>query len=176
MGTTVATNALLERKGDRVALLITEGFGDALRIGNQSRPQLFDLHIKRPDVLYEQVVEVEERVTIEDYQQNPLPNKAAHEADLLTDSALRKGVSGELIRVLKPLNVAKAKADLLRLYHQGFRSIAVVLVHSYTFAGSSFCYLSLACLIVSQTMSSPLASSLSRLDSRTSRSRANSSP
>ncbi|GAM82997.1 hypothetical protein ANO11243_009830 [Dothideomycetidae sp. 11243] len=135
MGTTVATNALLERKGERVALLITEGFGDALLIGNQSRPHLFDLHIKRPDVLYEKVTEVEERVTIEDYQQNPLPDKKALEADLQTDTDLTRGISGEVIRILKPLNLEKAKVDLRALYDQGFRSVAVVLVHSYTFAG-----------------------------------------
>ncbi|MCF1707869.1 hydantoinase B/oxoprolinase family protein [Tabrizicola sp. J26] len=62
MGTTVATNALLERKGERVLLLITEGFRDLLRIGYQSRPALFDLHIRRPDLLYEEVAEVPGRV------------------------------------------------------------------------------------------------------------------
>jgi len=62
MGTTVATNALLERKGDRTLLLITKGFGDLLRIGYQNRPLLFDLNIKLPDVLYEQVFEVSERL------------------------------------------------------------------------------------------------------------------
>lgn len=56
MGTTVATNALVERKGDPIALLVTKGFRDALHIGNQSRPNLFTLNIQRPDVLYEQVV------------------------------------------------------------------------------------------------------------------------
>ena len=56
MGTTVATNALLERKGDRTLLLITEGFGDLLRIGYQNRPLLFDLNIKLPELLYERVV------------------------------------------------------------------------------------------------------------------------
>lgn len=64
MGTTVATNALLERKGERCVLLITKGFKDLLRIGNQARPNLFDLSITGPDVLYEQVIEVEERVTL----------------------------------------------------------------------------------------------------------------
>jgi 5-oxoprolinase (ATP-hydrolysing) len=63
MGTTVATNALLERKGDRTILVITEGFGDALRIGYQNRPRLFDRHIVLPEMLYEQVIEVAERVT-----------------------------------------------------------------------------------------------------------------
>ena len=58
MGTTVATNALLERKGDKVALLISEGLTDTLAIGNQSRPKIFDLEIKAPTPVYERVVEV----------------------------------------------------------------------------------------------------------------------
>src|SRR5271155_1328330 len=62
MGTTVATNALLERKGDRTLLLITKGFGDALRIGYQARPKIFARHIVKPDMLYERVAEVDERV------------------------------------------------------------------------------------------------------------------
>jgi len=62
MGTTVATNALLERKGDRTLLLITEGFGDLLRIGYQNRPLLFDLEIKLPELLYERVIEIPERL------------------------------------------------------------------------------------------------------------------
>ncbi|MDZ8050528.1 MAG: hydantoinase/oxoprolinase family protein [Aulosira sp. ZfuVER01] len=61
MGTTVATNALLERKGDRVALFITKGFKDALRIGYQNRPDIFARQIILPTMLYEQVVEVDER-------------------------------------------------------------------------------------------------------------------
>jgi 5-oxoprolinase (ATP-hydrolysing) len=62
MGTTVATNALLERKGDRTVLAITRGFRDALRIGYQARPRLFDRHIVLPEQLYERVVEIDERV------------------------------------------------------------------------------------------------------------------
>jgi len=62
MGTTVATNALLERKGDRVLLLITRGFRDALKIGYQARPKIFARHIIKPDMLYERVAEVDERV------------------------------------------------------------------------------------------------------------------
>ncbi|NEU75611.1 hydantoinase/oxoprolinase family protein [Hassallia byssoidea VB512170] len=61
MGTTVATNALLERKGDRLVLLITKGFKDALRIGYQNRPNIFARHIILPTMLYEQVIEVDER-------------------------------------------------------------------------------------------------------------------
>ena len=63
MGTTVATNALLERKGDRTVLVITKGFRDALRIGYQNRPHLFARHIVLPELLYERVIEVDERLS-----------------------------------------------------------------------------------------------------------------
>ena len=63
MGTTIATNALLERKGERVALVITEGFADALRIGYQNRPHLFDRNIQLPEMCYETVIEARERVS-----------------------------------------------------------------------------------------------------------------
>jgi 5-oxoprolinase (ATP-hydrolysing) len=62
MGTTVATNALLERTGEPTLLLVTEGFADALRIGYQDRPDIFARHIVLPEVLYERVEEVRERV------------------------------------------------------------------------------------------------------------------
>jgi len=62
MGTTVATNALLERKGERTALAITAGFRDALRIAYQNRPRLFDRHIALPELLYSRVIEVDERM------------------------------------------------------------------------------------------------------------------
>jgi 5-oxoprolinase (ATP-hydrolysing) len=64
MGTTVATNALLERKGERLTLAITRGFGDALRIGYQARPDIFARHIVLPSMLYERVVEIDERVGV----------------------------------------------------------------------------------------------------------------
>jgi len=72
MGTTVATNALLERKGDRTLLLITKGFRDALRIGYQARPKIFAKHIIKPDMLYERVVEVDERVRADGTVERPL--------------------------------------------------------------------------------------------------------
>src|SRR5262249_20605481 len=62
MGTTVATNALLERKGERTLLVTTKGFRDALKIGYQARPKIFAREIVKPDMLYERVVEVDERV------------------------------------------------------------------------------------------------------------------
>lgn len=62
MGTTVATNALLERAGDPVALVVNKGFRDLLYIGNQARPKIFDLDIKKPSNLYQHVVEADCRI------------------------------------------------------------------------------------------------------------------
>ena len=72
MGTTVATNALLERKGERLALAITRGFGDALRIGYQARPDIFARRIVLPSMLYERVVEIDERVGVNGEVLEPL--------------------------------------------------------------------------------------------------------
>ena len=72
IGTTVATNALLERRGVPTALVITAGFGDALAIGYQNRPRLFDLRIELPAPLYAEVVEAAERVTPEGEVLQPL--------------------------------------------------------------------------------------------------------
>ena len=81
MGTTVATNALLERKGDRTLLVITRGFRDALRIAYQARPRLFDRRILLPELLYEQVVEAQERVGAQGEWLQPL-DEAALRLDL----------------------------------------------------------------------------------------------
>jgi len=72
MGTTVATNALLERKGDRTLLVVTRGFRDQLRIAYQARPRLFDQHIVLPEMLYERIEEVTERVDAQDNVLIPL--------------------------------------------------------------------------------------------------------
>ena len=102
MGTTVATNALLERKGEPTVLCITKGFRDALRIAYQNRPRLFDRHIVLPELLYEKVVEINERI----------------------------GAHGE---VIQPLDEAQVRCDLAAMYEQGYRAIAVVLMHGYRF-------------------------------------------
>ncbi len=80
MGTTVATNALLERKGERVLLVTNRGLGDALRIGNQARPRLFDLNVQLPTMLYEQVVELSGRVGVDGTEVEPLDEAAARDA------------------------------------------------------------------------------------------------
>src|SRR6201997_3285671 len=81
MGTTVATNALLERKGERTLLVTTRGFRDALKIGYQARPKIFARHIVKPDMLFERVVEVAERVRA-DGTVEAAPDLAAVRTDL----------------------------------------------------------------------------------------------
>ncbi|MBN3271781.1 OPLA oxoprolinase, partial [Polyodon spathula] len=125
MGTTVATNALLERKGEKMALLITRGFRDLLHIGNQARPRLFDLEIVMPEVLYEEVIEVEERVVLQ-RDGCQLPRREA--CQTVT------GSTGERLEVWTPPDLVQLEADLQRVLSRGIRSLAVVLMHSYTWS------------------------------------------
>jgi 5-oxoprolinase (ATP-hydrolysing) len=80
IGTTVATNALLERRGEATALVTTRGFGDQLRIGYQNRPRLFDTNIRLPEALYSTVIEAHERVTVEGECLVPLDEAMLFEA------------------------------------------------------------------------------------------------
>ncbi|XP_033225027.1 5-oxoprolinase isoform X2 [Belonocnema kinseyi] len=125
MGTTVATNALLERKGAKMALLINEGFKDLLYIGNQARPNLFDLEIVTPEVLYSQVVEVQCRVI------PALSNRCQLDKD---NWKIVKGSTGEDLFLKQELDEETLKKDLLELKKLGIQSLAVVLMHSYTYA------------------------------------------
>src|SRR5262245_44177548 len=94
MGTTVATNALLERKGERTLLLITRGFRDALRIGYQARPKIFARHIIKPEMLYERVAEVDERVRADGTVEHPLDLAGAQGA---LEQARRDGIGAVAI-------------------------------------------------------------------------------
>jgi 5-oxoprolinase (ATP-hydrolysing) len=105
MGTTVATNALLERQGDRTLLLITQGFGDALRIGYQNRPNIFARHIELPEMLYEQVIEVNERLSAQ----------------------------GEILIPLDAPEEARLLPLLQQAYEDGLQACAIVLMHGYRY-------------------------------------------
>ncbi|KAI9762542.1 MAG: hypothetical protein M4579_000345 [Chaenotheca gracillima] len=135
MGTTVATNALLERKGEKIAMIVTKGYKDCLEIGNQSRPRIFDLAISKPEVLYQKVVEIDERVTLEDYAEDPerhtTPTKPRSES--AADVDLVRGLSSEAVRIVQRPSQEKVKSQLQAIYDEGFRSIAVCLMHGYTF-------------------------------------------
>ena len=135
MGTTVATNALLERKGQDIAMVVTKGFKDCLEIGNQSRPDIFDLAIKRPEVLYEKVVEIHERVTLEDYAEDPERNdtEAVSLEDASPEAELVKGLSGETVRILKKPQEERIREQLQEVYDSGLKSISVCLMHGYTY-------------------------------------------
>lgn len=122
MGTTVATNALLERKGAKSAFLTTKGFKDLLLIGNQQRPKIFDLSAKKPGVLYEKVVEIDERIV-------PVPKGL--ETDRFPECQLVEGTTGEKFRVLKAPNMDHVQQVLKELWDQGYRSLAVAFLHSY---------------------------------------------
>ncbi|XP_031275956.1 5-oxoprolinase [Pistacia vera] len=124
MGTTVATNALLERKGERIALCVTQGFKDLLQIGNQARPNIFDLTVSKPSNLYEEVIEVDERVEL-------VLEKETDNQD--SSASLVQGVSGDLVKVVKPLNEKALKPLLKGLLEKGISCLAVVLMHSYTY-------------------------------------------
>lgn len=102
MGTTVATNALLERQGEDTLLVTTRGFKDQLRIGYQTRPDLFALNIQLPEMLYREVLEVNERID-------------AHG------------------NILVSLDENKAKSELQFHYDNGFKCIAIVLMHGYRY-------------------------------------------
>ena len=122
MGTTVATNALLERKGERIGLLVSSGFKDILYIGNQTRPKLFDLAIVKPDMIYEEVVEVKGRF---------LPHFEAAECDLYKSWPKIKGITGEDMFEAESLDENELKATLRSLLEKGIKCIAVALLHSY---------------------------------------------
>jgi 5-oxoprolinase (ATP-hydrolysing) len=106
MGTTVATNALLERRGARVVLVTTRGFGDVLVIGDQTRNDIFDLTMRKSRVLYERVIELDHRVTAEPEER--FVEEKAPDLEQLT-------------------------RDLQQAFDAGIHSVAICLLHSYAF-------------------------------------------
>ena len=123
MGTTVATNALLERKGEPLVLAVTRGFGDALRIGYQARPDIFARRIVLPEALYGHVVEVDERVTAEGEILRPLDLDRAR-ADL--ESACRAGFRAIAIVLMHGWRWTAHEAALATLAREiGFTQVSV---------------------------------------------------
>lgn len=129
MGTTLATNCALERNGEPCAFITTKGFKDILLIGDQTRPHIFDLNIKKPTPLYDMVVEVDERVTLEDYSEDPLARKS----DVDKDESTVLGQTVEVVRILQKPDPQAIMSTLKMIYDQGIRSIAVAFLHAYTY-------------------------------------------
>ena len=124
MGTTVATNALLERKGAKTALVTTKGFRDLLQIGNQSRAKIFDLKIQKLDLLYEEVIEVNERVRI---------FKNSGNSKLDSGLEIVEGTTGEKFAVLAKPDLVVVRQELKAVFEKGIRAVAVVFLHAYAF-------------------------------------------
>jgi 5-oxoprolinase (ATP-hydrolysing) len=123
MGTTVATNALLERKGDRVALLITRGFRDALRIAYQARPDIFAKEIVLPEQLYERVIEVDERLRADGTVERPLDPASLDVALAEVHAAGIEAIAIVLMHAWK--NPAHEAALAARVRAAGFAQVSV---------------------------------------------------
>ena len=123
MGTTVATNALLERTGERTVLIITSGFADALRIGYQNRPKLFARHIVLPESLYERVIEVDERMSAHGEELAPVDLAAARGA---LEIAYRDGIRSAAIVFMHGYRYPDHERAVARLAREaGFTRISV---------------------------------------------------
>ncbi|MEH2437408.1 MAG: hydantoinase/oxoprolinase family protein [Nostoc sp.] len=123
MGTTVATNALLERKGDRVVLLITKGFKDALRIGYQNRPNIFARHIILPTMLYEQVIEIDERY---DAHGNELTPVNIEEVKNNLEEVYKTGIQSCAIVLMHSDRYPKHEQQIAKIAQEiGFTQISV---------------------------------------------------
>src|SRR5271169_4037438 len=123
MGTTVATNALLERKGERTVLVTTKGFRDALKIGYQARPKIFARHIIKPEMLFERVVEVAERVRA-DGTVEAAPDLAAVRADL--ERALADGIKAAAIVFMHSYHHPRHEREVAALARaMGFLQVSV---------------------------------------------------
>lgn len=123
MGTTVATNALLERRGEPTVLVITRGFADALRIGYQNRPRLFDRQILLPSMLYQRVVEVDERITAAG-QVLRAPNLGALRADL--QQVLDDGITSLAVVCLHGHLFPAHEEQIGHLAHEmGFQQVSI---------------------------------------------------
>jgi len=127
MGTTVATNALLERDGARTALLVSKGFADVLHIGSQARPDIFDLRVRCPGVLYEAVVEVDERVVLA--KSEPPGEESAARRGLRRV----RGETGEQVLIEREPDLDALRGKLAALRASGVEAVAVVLMHAYTY-------------------------------------------
>ncbi|UBF24802.1 hydantoinase B/oxoprolinase family protein [Kovacikia minuta CCNUW1] len=122
MGTTVATNALLERKGDRTLLLITKGFRDALRIGYQNRPNIFARQIVLPEMLYERVVEVEERYSAQGEELVPVNLETAR---MGLQEAYEDGIRACAIVFMHSYRYTKHEEKVAAIAHEiGFTQVS----------------------------------------------------
>ncbi len=133
MGTTVATNALLERHGEPCILVTTAGHEDLLSIGNQARPQIFDIRVRRPPPIVEATVPAYERVFVDTLGLST-PAADGETATFLGKTVpVATGSTGERVLLLEALDEDKLRAALAPYRAKGIASVAVALAHSYTY-------------------------------------------
>jgi 5-oxoprolinase (ATP-hydrolysing) len=157
MGTTVATNALLERQGVRSVLVVTRGFVDVLAIGNQTRPKLFDLNVVKNMPLSEVVVEATERVRVvrgDEKQAAHLAETTAQRSAATAEASVGGSATpppswintptGHTVDVLVPIDLPALRGPLQAAYDTGIRSIAISLLHAYAFPGHEAAVVALA--------------------------------
>ena len=123
VGTTVATNALLERQGERTVLLITRGFGDALKIGYQARPKIFAREIILPESLYEQVIEVDERIRADGTILEPLDIESTR---IKLQSSYSQGIKSCAIVLMHGYRFYKHEQQVAKIAQKiGFTQISI---------------------------------------------------
>lgn len=102
-----------------------------LDIGHQSRPKLFELGIRKPELLYDEVVEISERITVEEFDED-ITKTSRPPLDEVPNTFVR-GITGDILRIIRPLDEDEVKEKLARLQAKGIDTIAVCLVHSYLY-------------------------------------------
>lgn len=123
MGTTVATNALLERDGEPLAFITTKGFADLLQIGNQARPNIFDLTCAKPSLLHSRVLEIDERIALSKFAPDEWRSKYP----------TQKSITEEDVLILKTPNLQTIRPQLEELKKQGITALAISLMHAYVY-------------------------------------------
>lgn len=122
---------MLERKGTRHAFVVNQGFGDLLEIGYQSRPKLFELGIKKPELLYEKVIEITERITVEEFDEDVTRDSRPPLQEI--PDVLVRGITGDILRIIRPLDEDEVRGKLAQIKAEGIETLAICLAHSYIY-------------------------------------------
>ncbi|KAK7753597.1 hypothetical protein SLS62_004455 [Diatrype stigma] len=118
-------------EGTRHAFVVNRGFGDLLEIGYQSRPKLFELGIKKPELLYEKAVEVSERITVEEFDEDVTRDSRPPLKEV--PGVLVRAITGDMLRIIRPLDEAEVREKLAQLKADGIETLAICLAHSYIY-------------------------------------------
>jgi 5-oxoprolinase (ATP-hydrolysing) len=110
---------------------VNQGFRDLLDISYQARPKLFELGIRKPELLYDDVVEISERLTVEEFDEDVNRSKRPPLKEI--PGVLVKGITGDILRVIRPLDEDEVRQKLAAIKEKGIETLAICLVHSYLY-------------------------------------------